>query len=283
MSAHKIVDLLLSAADTNRHHPWRNGQLLHLPAKGELIVAGDLHNHGRNFERILNYADLAHHPDRYLLLQELIHGGALGLQGEDNSFEMLLTALQYAHQFPDRVLLLLSNHDLAQVQKIAVMKDGYDLTERFNRHLELRYGRSAANVANAFYTYVYSQPLAAITVTGLFLSHSLPAPRDLPTFDTTVLRRSLSDADYQRNGPVYKFIWGRFQNQALLDQLARTWWADVFICGHQQQDTGYAVIGDKMLIVDSSHNHGMLLPVDLARPYTLQDLVSSLRPLASLL
>jgi len=286
VSAPKIIDLLLAAAESNRKHPLRSGQLLHLPGKGELIVAGDLHNHQRNFERIVEYAALDRHPQRYLVLQELIHGGPLGSRGEDTSFDMLVAALQLAAEFPGRVLFLMANHDLAQVQHVAVMKDGYDLTDRFNRGFELRYGKNASNVANAFYSYVYSQPLAAITVTGVFLSHSLPTARDLrpgpQTFDPTLLRRPLVAADYLRNGAVYQLIWGRNQTPDALAQLSKMWWADVFICGHQQQDKGFAVIPPNMLIVDSCHNHGMLLPLDLSRPYTMQDLTAALIPLAAL-
>jgi len=37
-----------------------------------------------------------------------------------------------------------------------------------------------------------------------------------------------------------------------------------------------------MLIIDSCHNHGVFLPIDLARQYTLPDLAAACRPLASL-
>ena len=195
---------------------------------------------------------------------------------------MLLAALHWAQRFPGQIHFLLANHDLAQVRRIAVMKDGYDLTERFDRHFALTYGKEAPEVINAFRDFVYALPLAAITVTGIFLSHSLPAARDLPTFDATILRRPLAEADYLRNGSVYQLIWGRHQTPDVVTKLAKAWWADVFICGHQQQDNGYRVIGDKMLIIDSCHNHGVLLPADLARPCTVHDLVNNLVPLASI-
>ena len=64
--------------------------------------------------------------------------------------------------------------------------------------------------------------------------------------------------------------------------LSKAWWSDIFVCGHQGQDTGFGTIGDKMLIVDSSHNHGTFLQIDLSRQYTLEDLVNAVRPLASI-
>jgi len=282
MSASKIIDCLLNSANAARTDPCRKAQLLHLPGRGDLVVAGDLHNHQRNFERITHFADLAHHPSRIVILQELIHGGVLGPQGEDCSFDMLLAALNWAERFPGQVHLLLANHDLAQVQRLAVMKDGYDLTERFDRHIALRYGKDAPDIINAFRDFVFALPLAAITVNGLFLSHSLPAPRDLATFDSTILRRPLTEADYVRHGSVYQLIWGRNQSAEGLAKLSKTWWADVFICGHQGQDAGFRVIADKLLIIDSCHNHGVVLRTDLARPSTVPDLVNSLVPLASI-
>jgi hypothetical protein len=282
MLFNKAIPAFEAVAELNRTDPLRNGQMLCFPGTGDLFVAGDIHNHSRNFERFRKAAALDKYPERHVILQELIHGGSLGAQGEDRSMEMLLQACDWARHYPGRVHFLLANHDMAQVQRVAIMKDGYDLTDRFSRYIDNTYRGDGPRVVEAFHKFVYSMPLAAITVTGLFFSHSLPDPRSVAVFDQTVLRRELTMADYARNGPIYHLIWGRNQNQEVLNTLSRAWWADLFICGHQGRDEGYGVIGDRMLIVDSSHNHGMFLRVDLARQYTLQDLVQELVPLASI-
>jgi len=282
------VDLLLAIAEQNRQDPLRNAQMICFPAgsgddANELLMCGDLHNHARNFEKFQKAADLDRFPRRHVLLQELIHGGPLGPSGEDRSLEMLLSAATWAKQFPGRVHFLLSNHDLAQVQKVAIMKDGYDLTDRFSRHINLHYGPDAPAMHNAFHEFVHSMALAAITVSGIFFSHSLPGPRDMPTFDATVVRRDLTPADYVRNGAVHQLIWGRHQTQEVLTALSRAWWSDLFVCGHQSQDTGHGTLGDRMLLLDSSHNHGTFLPIDLSRQYTLQDMIASIQPLAAIM
>jgi hypothetical protein len=282
MSHERIIGLLHDSARGNRENPLRAGQVVHLPTRGDLICAGDLHNHARNFERIIHAAALECHPERHLVLQELIHGGPLGLKGEDTSFDFLVHALTYAQRFTGRVHILLANHDLAQVHKIAIMKDGYDLTERFNRNLKVRYGIAAPQIEAALKDWVYSLPLAAITVTGIFFSHSLPAARDLPAFDQSVLRRRLTESDYQRGGDVYKLVWGRNQTTDSLVKLGRLWWTDLFVCGHQTQDAGWGTINPNMLIVDSSHNHGTILQINFQRQYALSDLVASLTPLAAI-
>jgi len=39
---------------------------------------------------------------------------------------------------------------------------------------------------------------------------------------------------------------------------------------------GYAVNGDKHLIIASDHNHGVFLPLDLATEYTMDEMVERL-------
>jgi len=291
MSVSKVVDLLQAVAELNRQTPLRNAQMICFPSgageggdkANELLVCGDLHNHVRNFEKFQKVAALASFPRRHVLLQELIHGGPLGPAGEDRSFEMLLQAAEWAREFPGRVHFLLSNHDMAQVQQAAIMKDGYNLTSRFTYHIDHHYGPDASAVYEAFRDFVYSMPLAAITVSGIFFSHSLPSPQDLATFDATVVRRGLTPADYVRNGAVHQLIWGRHQTQEVLSTLSRAWWTDLFVCGHQAQSDGYSTLGDRMLLIDSSHNHGVFLPIKLSRQYTLQDLAAAVVPFASVM
>ena len=282
MTVSKTIDYLQAGAELNLQDPLRNGNMLCFPGEGDLIVAGDLHNHKRNFERIRTVSALDQFPKRHVILQELIHGGALGAKGEDRSLDMLLEAVEWAREYPGRIHFLMANHDLAQVQSQSIMKDGYDLTDRFNRYLTIKGGGSVVALKSAFGAFVYSMPLAAITVTGVFLSHSLPGPRDMATFDNTILRRQLTDADFLRTGSVYQLIWGRSQTPEVLATLSKSWWSDLFVCGHQAQDTGYGTIGDRMLILDSSHNHGVFLPIDLSRQFTLADLTTAIRPLAAI-
>jgi hypothetical protein len=246
-----------------------------------LIVVGDLHNHHRNFERVQKLANLDQFPDRHVILQEIVHGGVLTPDGADRSLDMLLDAIAFSEEYPGQVHFLLANHDLAQVQGQPIMKDGYDLTDRFTRYFKQVSANDPAAVV-AFRNFIHSMPLAAITLTGILLSHPLPSPRDMATFDHTILRRQLTEADFTRTGSVYMLIWGRNQTQEQLNTLSRAWWSDLFVCGHQAKDTGSGTIGDRMLVIDSSHNHGTFLHVDLARQYTLQDLENAVRPLASI-
>lgn len=270
--AAKAIETLRAGAQACRTDPRRDGNVIQLPAQGELLLAGDLHNHQRNFRYIQDLAELDENPGRHIILQELIHGGPLGNEGDDQSISMLLEAIEWQQQYPDRIHFLIANHDLAQVQKVPVTKDGFNLTERFNRHLDLKFGGQAEEVRSALRTFVMSQAIAAISVSGVIMTHSLPGDRDMATFDPTILRRQLKDEDYARGGSVHQLIWGRNQSPEVLSVLSQTWYAEAFICGHQQQDNGWGIFEPNMLIIDSSHVAGSVVLMDLGKEVTMPGL-----------
>ncbi len=281
MKTNHTIDLLMHAARQAAGNPRRNGQLLHLPAEGELMVTGDLHNHRRNFERIVALSALDSFTQRHVVLQELIHGGALGAHGEDNSLDFLLDAIDWSLKFPGRVHFILSNHDWAQIFGMPILKDGYDLTDRFNRAISVHFGSRAADVAAAFRAFVLSLPLACITINGVLVSHSLPGPTDMAHFDPGILTRPLGTGDYVRMGSVYRMIWGRHQTVGVLRELSRMWFAEIFICGHQPREKGFGEMAERLFLIDSSHNHGAVVAIDLARQYTVSALREQVIPLAA--
>jgi hypothetical protein len=57
---------------------------------------------------------------------------------------------------------------------------------------------------------------------------------------------------------------------------------DIFILGHQRQEDGWSRQGDNLIILSSDHNHGCLLPINSGQPYTIEQLISSIIPLASI-
>jgi hypothetical protein len=64
--------------------------------------------------------------------------------------------------------------------------------------------------------------------------------------------------------------------------MAKLFDADIFVLGHQPQPQGYKKAGDNLLIIASDHNHGCLLPIDLAKSYTIETLIDCILPLASI-
>ncbi len=127
-----------------------------------------------------------------------------------------------------------------------------------------------------------SYPLAGRTPNRVFLSHSLPGARTIDGFDVADLSRPTTREVLGRDGTAYALVWGRYHTEALLDSLAEQLGVDLFICGHQPQEDGFAVFHNRLIILASDHNHGVFLPFDLRRKLTLPDLERLIRPLASI-
>jgi len=273
--------LLRRAAEANNAEKCRRGNLVRLPAEGSLIVTGDLHGHRRNFERIVAYADLENNPDRHLVFQEVIHGGEEDSLGGCLSYKLLYDVFRYKLNFPDRVHIIMGNHDTAFINNSEVMKDGREMNRAMRQAMEREFGPTTADVELATRQLLFSQPLAAKCDNGIWISHSLPADRLVDKFDPGILDRQLKINDVVRPGSAYLLTWGRKHSQSLLDKMAETFDADIFVLGHQPQDQGWCQAGKNLIILASNHNHGCLLSINLAKSYTIEQLIESIVPLAS--
>jgi len=116
----------------------------------------------------------------------------------------------------------------------------------------------------------------------IWLSHSLPSDHFVDKFDRQILDRPLKNNDMVKPGSAYLLTWGRKHSQTLLDEMAKLLDVDIFILGHQPQQQGWYRAGNNLIIIASDHNHGCLLPVDLAKSYTIEELIDSIVPLTSI-
>ncbi|MFQ5589734.1 MAG: hypothetical protein ACE5HE_01095 [Phycisphaerae bacterium] len=279
----EAVSIFVEAAQLNRDDPLLRGSLLEFPAYGQLVMTGDLHGHRRNFEKLQRYCDLEHFGARHVILHEVIHEDVTSLTGRDNSHELLLDAARWKCAFPDQVHFLQSNHELAQATSHEISKNGRIVTLAFEQAVAQHFARDPEHVIEAIHEFIRSLALAGRTQHRVFLSHSLPGPRDAETFDHTVFSRVPTDDDYKDKGPGHMLVWGRYQSADTINTLRQILDADYFICGHQPQETGYAVLHDRMVILASDHNHGVFLPIDLGKPATVESLLRSIRPFAGVM
>jgi hypothetical protein len=280
--AQTIVDLLDNGVQANRSDKFRRGNLIHLATEGSLIVTGDLHGHQRNFEKITTYADLANHPGRHVMLQEIIHGGSVDSKDGCLSYRLLFDVARYKLSFPDRVHIIMGNHDTAFINDSEIIKSGKEMNRSISSALHREFGDKSSLVKDAIRRFLLSQPLAVRCDNRIWLSHSLPSDRYLEEFDRGVLDRPLEQNDLVRGGPAYVLVWGRQHNQTLLDQMVKLLDVDTFILGHQPQEQGWGVAGTNLIIVASDHNRGCLLPLELARSYTVEQLLELIVPLTCL-
>lgn len=275
--ADHVIETFQAATEENQLDPLRDQQVIALPPEGELWIAGDIHDHRNNFRKITTAADLGNNPHRHLILQELIHGDHYDARGAEGSWEMLFRAAELKCDFPSQVHFLFANHDLAQIHGEGIMKAGLSVCEAFTAGVKRDFGQRASSINVIITEFLLSIPLAARTHGGIFFCHSMPTDEQMEKFDYTIFERPLNGDDYmRRKGPVYQLIWGRGITPAGVDRFLEKVDGKLIVTGHQPQETGYLVNGDKHLIIASDHNQGVFLAIDLAKEYTMDELVESL-------
>ncbi len=276
------IDLLKKGAEANGEDLFRRGNLICLPDSGSLIVTGDIHGHRRNFERTVTFADLENNPDRHVLLQEIIHGGPEDSRGGCLSYKLLFDAVRYKLAFPNRVHLIMGNHDTACITNSKVMKEGREMNASMRAAIERQFKDAGDDVQLAIKQFLFSQPLAVKCENRIWVSHSLPSDARVAKFNHNIFHKRLKVNDIVRPGSAYLLTWGRRHSQALIDKMAQLLNVDIFVLGHQPQQQGWRKVGNNLLILASDHNHGCLLSIDLAKSYTIEQLLDSLVPLVSI-
>lgn len=271
-NADQVLEVLGGATEENQSDAYRTGQVVNLPAEGELWVTGDIHDHRRNFEKFIKGADLANNPQRHIVLHELIHGDHFDATGAEDSWTMLVQAAELKCDYASQVHFLLANHDLAQIHGEGILKGGMSVCEAFNAGIKRDFGDRRYAVQVAITEFLLSFPLAIRTGNGLFISHSLPAEAEIANFDYGVFDRALTGNDYKRRiGPAYQLVWGRKASAEGASTFADQVGASLLITGHQPQESGYAVNGDRHIIIASDHNQGVFIPLSLEETYTMDD------------
>lgn len=275
-----VADLFDRAAQANLNEPLRRGATVHLTAPGKVIMTGDLHDHGLNLQRLAKLADLGAHPERHLILHEIIHGPHR-INGRDMSVRTLARVAALKVQYPQQVHLLLANHELAQLGGEGITKGGISVVAAFNRGVDFLYGDLADRVRAAMADFIRSLLLAVRCPNRILCTHSLPSPRQLESFDPTILDRVPTEEDLKSGGSAHKLVWGRDHSQEVAQKLGAAWDVGLFVMGHQPAEMGFEMFGPTMLVLASDHNHGVALPIDLSRSYDMDKLIAQIIPLNS--
>ncbi len=278
------IDTFRSAAELNLNDPIRAGSLLSLPDYSQLVMTGDMHGHRGNFEKLVKHCQLESTPTRHVILHELIHEKPEFYGAPDRSVQLMLDAAKWKAFFPEQIHFLQSNHELAQLQDHEITKGGRMVTDDFERGVaDVLQSSRTDGVLEAIDTFIASFPLAARSPNRILFSHSLPNVSHMEEFDVDCVHQPADQLDLSEGGMVYQMVWGRRHTPALLDRLAHAFQADFFVVGHQPQDFGYRVLYDRLIILASDHNHGVFLPVDCRKQYTIGELVQRIRPFAGVL
>jgi hypothetical protein len=276
----RLLRTLRQAADAFRTTPGRRGRFVQLTGADEVLVAGDLHGDLENFKRLLRLADLGRHPRRHFVLQELLHGPYRYPGGGDQSHRLLDVVAALKCQYPDRVHVLMGNHELSQWTNRAIMKGDEDLLQLFRQGVETAYDEQAAAVYAAYEELFAVMPFALRTPNRVFLSHSVPSRQRLDAWELAMLCQDEHGPDaHKLGGCLHAVVWGRDVSAETVQRYLQKVDADLLISGHIPCSTGYHVPNPYQLILDCKDEQACccLFPAD--RALTQADLLAGVRRL----
>ena len=251
----KVLATIQRATDLFRATPGRRGGLVTLDdSVEEVMVVGDLHGNTPAFRKVLLAADLANRPRRHLVLQELVHSNNYYPDDQgDRSHQLVDIVSALKCQYPERVHLILGNHELSELTGRPIAKGGVALNALFRQGLGTAYGASADAIYEAYRKLFAALPLAVRTANRVFLCHTIPDPLDLEVFDAAIFEADHWTADAMaRHGAVYAITWGRNTDPENVDRFAELVDADWFITGHQPCDEGFRQANHRQIIIDGT-------------------------------
>ena len=273
----RLLKTIARAVELIQGQPGRRGRLVELRDADEVLVAGDMHGHVANFQTIYKIADLAGHPRRHLVLQEVVHGKFRYPLGGDKSHQLLDLFSALKNQFPTRVHLLMGNHELSQWTDRSVMKADEDLNVLFVNGIQEAYGERASRIYGAYRQLFAVLPLAIRTANRVFLSHSLPAPKYAGTFSPSLLERDEhSPEELIPKGGIYGLLWGRDCTAENAGAFLKSVDSDWLVTGHIPCEGGFAVPNGQQIILDcctAAAAHA-LFPAD--RPIAHEEFLASI-------
>jgi hypothetical protein len=285
-NVNEVVDALRAGADACRNAACRQGSIDVIETPGQLIATGDTHDHPRNFKAALSAAGLDGEfgaEEKHLTLHEIIHPELADDEPIDYSFRGLTRIAYLKSQYPELVHVLLANHELAQAIGSGIMKNGLRVVDAFNAGIDEVFSSDAEQVHEAIKDFVFAMPLALrckCPQGDILCAHSLPGPAMMGRFDPSILSRDLTMDDYQpRVGSAHMMVWGRGYDGDQLEDLTERWGVNLFILGHEHAPKGYAVVEPNAIVLNTDHNRGVYLPIDLSREPTVEECIPRIVPI----
>ncbi|MFO0832236.1 MAG: hypothetical protein U0637_10400 [Phycisphaerales bacterium] len=280
-----VIGALEAGARANLTAPCRRKSIDAIDPPGWLVATGDLHDNPINFQKLVAAAGMTMNepglegpaptgPLSHLTMHEIIHSDRL-MNGMDMSYRALVRVADLKARYPGHVHVLVGNHELAQYNNSAILKDGVRSVDAFNDGVEFAFGEDAARVMAAVRGFIRSMPVGLECHTrrgSILCAHSLPPAASMGRFDTTILKRDLTDDDYApRIGALHLMTWGRGYDAEGLEDLTERWGAYLFIVGHEKAEDGVKFVAPNAIILASDHDRGTFLPIDLADPPTPEE------------
>jgi hypothetical protein len=262
-----------------RETPGRSGSVIALDQADEVMVVGDLHGNLEAFRKSLAVAALDKNPGRHLVLQELVHEISKNDDGRpDRSHRLVDLVSALKCQYPDRVHLILGNHELSELTGRIIGKDGQALNLRFRQGMELTYGSRTQEIYQSYLDLFAALPLAVRTPNRVFVCHTIPDGIHLDSLDLELLKTSNWPSEaMKRGGTIYALTWGRDTSPETADRFATMVDADWFITGHQPCDDGFRQANHRQIIIDGTNPYPAYCLYPAREPVTIEFLLGSVR------
>jgi len=275
----KLLKTIHRAREFFRATPGRVGGVVTLSDVDEVMVVGDLHGNIPAFKKVFEAASLANHPKRHLVLQELVHGVRYYPdEGGDRSHQLVDLVAALKCQYPERVHLILGNHELAELTGRLIGKNGVALNALFRQGIATAYAPRDTEVYQAYLELFAALPIAVRTPNRVFLCHTIPDPREMETLDLEVLKLDNWPPEAMaRHGTVYAMTWGRSLDPDNIDEFARKVDADWFVTGHQPCEEGFRQPNHRQLIIDGTDPYPTYCLFKAQEPTTLETLLKGVR------
>jgi hypothetical protein len=275
----KLLNTIERATERMRTTPGRSGGIVALDSADDVMVVGDLHGNITGFKKALTLAALDRHPRRHLILQELIHGPVMYPDDMgDRSHQLLDVVAALKCQYPDRVHVILGNHELSELTGRVIGKEGETLNQKFRLGIETAYGASSQEIYDAYKRLFAAMPLAIRTKNRVYVCHTIPDAIDLESLDLSLLAANhWPEESTRRRGTIYALTWGRDTSPETADRFAALVDADFFITGHQPCELGFLQANHRQIIIDGTDPFPSycLFPAD--QPVTIESLASCVR------
>jgi hypothetical protein len=271
----KVLTTIRRATELMRATTGRSGGIIEPSGADEVMVVGDLHGNLRAFKKALTLAALDRNPRRHLVLQELIHGRLMYPdEAGDRSHQLVDVVAALKCQYPDRVHVILGNHELSELTGRIIGKDGKALNLLFRQGIMTAYGAAAEDVYEAYKGLFAAMPLAVRTANRVFVCHTLPDEDDLDRLDLSLLKADTWPPEaLQRRGTIYALTWGRDTDPAVADRFAAMVDADYFICGHQPCEEGFRQASHRQIIIDGTDPYPAYCLFPTEAPTTIEALM----------
>jgi len=248
----RLLRTLKQAIQAFKDTPGRRGRMVYPEQVDEVMVVGDLHGSVENFRLALDKAQLAKHPRRHLVLQEIIHGPFRYPGGEDKSHQLVDLVSALKCQYPHQVHLILGNHEMSQVKFQGIAKIEGALNASLREGAAVAYGPEARSIYSAYLEMFSVIPIALSTANRIFISHSLPSAARLPQFDYSVLEQDHhEEREFHRGGTIHALVWGRDTSPETVETFLGKVKADLLITGHIPCPEGFRAPNDRQVVLDA--------------------------------